>query len=157
MIILTSHWQCFLGVYCLSSLCNLGTHSLSDVQQVKIPPPILWILQLTNNSALCRREAFCCRSFVCLFVYVFASQSKFFLSPLFSSLSPLSHSLLLHCFSSNTGRPPMAMVYQVAGTLASPLLLGLDGGMGPQSRQHSQRQLLLPPLGVSHEEQAAQL
>lgn len=51
----------------------------------------------------------------------------------------------------------MAMVYQVAGTLASPLVLGLDGGMRPQSRQHSQRQLLLPPLGVSHEEQAAQL
>lgn len=128
---------------------------------------------ITTTSIVCEQgpprffsqdvcHVWCCFYLLVFFFLIF--QVKFPLPPLFHVPPPSRpHPLVLHHFSSNTHRPPRDTGSEGTGKCsewykAPPLLLRLVDagwwvwklrGMGSASRQHNQRQLLLPLLGVS--------
>jgi hypothetical protein len=103
---------------------------------------------------------------VYLFIYLFILQPYWFLPFLsFKSFSLISLSSSTFLFLFKTGQASHGyqpvLAYQVVVRLGSSSPIedrrGPVGGKCPKGRQQSQIQLLLPLLGVPHEDQAAQL
>lgn len=110
---------------------------------------------------VCVWECVCARVWTklfCLFVCLFKSQSKFPLPPLFQLPTPTSSTppplFLFRNMSVSHGTPIVVWL-----STSSSIKAGRDTmiGMGPRSRQNSQRQPPLPLLVGSHENQVTQL